>query len=76
MQDMGKLPQYLIRRGNVWQIRIRVPQEIRHVIGKAEIWKSLKTGDLDLALEQYWQIVPKYKAQIAKAKRQVSSTLP
>jgi len=76
MQNMGKLPQHLIRRGHVWQIRIRVPQEIRHILGKTEIYKSLKTGDLDLAIEQYWQIVPKYKNKIAEAKRQVSPDVP
>jgi hypothetical protein len=31
----------LIRRGGVWTFRVRVPDKLRSVVGKREIWKSL-----------------------------------
>lgn len=33
-------PPGLIRRGNCWGLRIRVPDRLRDAIGKTEIWKS------------------------------------
>jgi len=37
---MAKVPG-LSRRGNVWQFRVRVPDELRKTIGKGEVVKSL-----------------------------------
>ncbi len=36
-------PPGLVRRGNVWMIRVRVPDRVRPIIKKREITKSLKT---------------------------------
>ena len=35
----------LQKRGNVFWLRIRVPDDLRATVGKTEIRKSLKTGD-------------------------------
>jgi hypothetical protein len=37
---------FLQLRGSVWFFRKTVPPEIRDIIGKREIVRSLKTGDL------------------------------
>ncbi len=36
-------PPGLVRRGNVWMIRVRVPERVKPIIKKQEITKSLKT---------------------------------
>ncbi|MFG1378459.1 DUF6538 domain-containing protein [Xanthobacter autotrophicus] len=41
--EMGK-PLRLFRRGGRWTFRAFVPQELRAIIGKREIWKSLAAG--------------------------------
>ncbi len=76
MQDMGKKPPGLQRRGNVWQVRRRVPDEIRHIIGKTEILKSLGTGDLNLAKELFAQINAEIETEFGQARRSLSPQDP
>jgi integrase len=42
---MARRPEHLLLRGNIWWLRVRVPDELRPIIGKTEIRKSLKTSD-------------------------------
>ena len=37
-------PMMMLRRG-VWTVRITVPLALRSLVGKREIWRSLKTAD-------------------------------
>ncbi len=60
-----KLPG-LVRRDNKFSIRIRVPDNIRHIIGKGEVWKSLETGDENLAKEEYGQIFSKIEKEFSR----------
>lgn len=46
---MARRQMHLQRRGNRWFLRVRVPAELRPVIGKSEIIRALKTGDRALA---------------------------
>jgi len=42
---MGRRPERLLKRGNVFWIRVRVPDALRDIIGKTEIRRSLRTSD-------------------------------
>lgn len=46
---------FMLRRGNVYHIRIQVPIDLRNAVGQREFTKSLRTGSqaqaLPLALE-------------------------
>lgn len=49
---MARRQFYLHKRGGVYQLRVRVPDALRALVGKTEIWKSLGTGDLKEAQER------------------------
>ncbi len=68
---MGKLPSGLSRRGNVYQIRRRVPDEIRSIIGKTEIIESLGTGDVGIARELHAARNAEIEKQFSKARREL-----
>jgi len=76
MQDMGKMPPGLKRRGNVFEVRRRVPDQIRAEIGKTEITKSLGTGDVKIALELFAAKNAEIEELFANARRKVSKALP
>ncbi|HZH11148.1 MAG TPA: site-specific integrase [Microvirga sp.] len=42
---MARRPEHLQLRGSVYWLRVRVPDEVRPIIGKLEIRRSLKTSD-------------------------------
>ncbi|MDJ0930614.1 DUF6538 domain-containing protein [Breoghania sp.] len=46
---MPRRTRNLQKRGNVFWLRIRVPDDLRAAVGKTEIRKSLKTGDFEEA---------------------------
>ncbi len=49
---MAKIP-CLHRCGDIWHYRRRVPDKLRSIIGKTEIWKSLYTKDYSTALKRH-----------------------
>ncbi len=70
-----KLPG-LVRRGSKFSIRIRVPDNIRHIVGKGEVWKSLETGDLNLAKEVYGRIYAEIQGEFSRARRSLMPQEP
>lgn len=42
---MARRSEHLLLRGNIWWLRVRVPDALRPIIGKGEIRRSLKTSD-------------------------------
>ncbi|WP_293812143.1 site-specific integrase [uncultured Bosea sp.] len=42
---MARRSEHLLLRGNIWWLRVRVPDALRPIIGKVEIRRSLKTSD-------------------------------
>lgn len=42
---MARRSEHLLLRGNIWWLRVRVPDPLRPIIGKGEIRRSLKTSD-------------------------------
>lgn len=49
---MSRRQLYLSLRGGVYQLRVRVPDALRPLVGKTEITKSLRTSDLKEAQER------------------------
>jgi len=67
---IDKLP-YVHKRHNKYGVRMRVSDDIRHIIGKSEITRSLGTGDPVQAKEIYYRTVGEIEADFAKARRQL-----
>jgi hypothetical protein len=42
--DVAKYPG-LMPRGTRWYLRAKVPLDLREVLGRHEVWRSLRTGD-------------------------------
>ncbi len=43
---------HVIRRGGSYSFRIRVPERFRAVLGRKELWRSLGTGELNIARQR------------------------
>ena len=48
---------YLKKRGETWGIRRRVPAHLVDVIGKKELWRTLKTVDKSVAKTRYPKVL-------------------
>src|SRR5579864_8687340 len=51
METVARQPR-LLRRGGRYTLRVKVPQHLRPILGKREIWQSLGTGDHRIALKR------------------------
>src|SRR3984893_9534582 len=63
-------PRHLHRRGGIWWHRVTVPPQLRPIIGKVELLRSLKTGDLARARGAAVIAEARAQAVIDKARRQ------
>src|ERR1700730_13872735 len=63
-------PRHLQRRGGIWWHRVTVPPQLRPIIGKVELLRSLKTGDLARARGAAVIAEARAQAVIDKARRQ------
>jgi|GEM_PF-2882820 len=73
MQTMAKHHPGLVRRGNMFHVRKRVPDAIRSILGKNEIHVSLETGDRSTALGKYWPVCTEIAQTFDKARQKLSS---
>lgn len=69
---MARKQLYLHKRGGVYQLRVRVPDALRPLVGKTEIWKSLGTGDLKEAQESARAVRVKIDGEWAALRRQLA----
>ena len=60
---------YLWKRHNTYWVRVRVPDVVRHLIGKAELSKNLYTKDLSEANRLKHREVSRLMKQIDLARR-------
>jgi integrase len=51
MEPVARQPR-LLRRGGRYTLRVKVPRELRPILRKREVWRSLGTGDHRLALKR------------------------
>lgn len=56
------------KRFNVWYATLTVPADVQHLIGKAKLFQSTKTGNIKEAALRVSLLVEGWKAQIAKAR--------
>ena len=70
-----KLP-HLHKRYNKYSIRIRVPDEVRSIVGKKEITRSLGTGDPVKAKPIYHEKVREVLNEIEAAKKLIQNAQP
>ena len=64
---MAKYPG-LMRRGTKWYLRAWVPEDLQHVIGRKDIWKSLRTGDYSVAKARYIEERVRVEREFAAAR--------
>jgi integrase len=62
----------LIKRGGRYSIRVRVPDELRPILKKREIWKSLGTADHREAADRCRVASVEIDAEFAEARRQAT----
>ena len=65
---------YLWKRHNTYWVRVRVPDSVRHLIGKAELSKNLYTKDLAEANRLKHKEVSRLMKQIDLAKRRLDGS--
>ena len=65
---------YLWKRHNTYWVRVRVPDAVRHLIGKAELSKNLYTKDLAEANRLKHREVSRLKKQIDLAKKRLDGS--
>ena len=62
----------LVRRGGRYSLRAKVPNELRPIVGKGEVWRSLSTADSRVALERVRVASVEVDAEFAIARRQLA----
>ena len=63
---------HLRRRYNVYWVRVKVPDKVRHVIGKRELQKNLFTTSLIEANKRKHKVVAEFKEMIHHAEMRIS----
>jgi integrase len=62
--------------GKQYRVRLRVPADVRGIIGKPVLIAPLHTADLKVANELKWPIIADLKAQITAARKAVQTGRP
>ena len=66
---------YLYRRHNVYWVRVRVPDKVRDIVGKAQLSKNLSTTDLSEANRKKHIVIAKLKQLIHLAEKKRDGTI-
>ncbi len=66
----------LVRRGGRYSLRAKVPDELRPILGKGEVWRSLQTADSKVALQRVRVASVEVDAEFAIARRQLAGPQP
>jgi hypothetical protein len=71
---MSRLPYMLLLRGTTYYYRRAVEKHLRPLLGgKAQVWKSLRTSDLDTAKLRSLQVGQQVERQLQDLRRRASS---
>ncbi|MEP7350851.1 MAG: site-specific integrase [Sphingorhabdus sp.] len=65
----------LVFRGSVLYYRRRVPVDIRAIVGRAEIWKSLRTDSKAIAIRRLSAVVAKVDAEFEYVRKNAGLTV-
>ena len=64
----------LRRRYNVWWARVKVPNRVRHIIGKSELKKNLFTTSLKEANIKKHRVIAEFKEMINLAEKRLDGS--
>ena len=65
---------YLYRRHNVYWVRVRVPDKVRDIVGKAQFSRNLSTKDLSEANRKKHIVIAEFKQEIHLAEKKLDGT--
>ena len=65
---------YLYRRHNVYWVRVRVPDKVRDIVGKAQFSRNLSTKDLSEANRKKHTVIAEFKQEIHLAEKKLDGT--
>ena len=65
---------YLYRRHNVYWVRVRVPDKVRDIVGKAQFSRNLSTKDLSEANRKKHIVIAEFKQIIHLAEKKLDGT--
>jgi len=65
---------YLYKRHNVYWVRVRVPDKVRDIVGKAQLSKNLSTTDLSEAKRKKHIVIAELKQRIHLAEKKIDGT--
>lgn len=68
--------QYVQKRGNKYGVRIRVPDDLREVLQKREVTRSLGTGDPQKAKVAYHKVCAEIEADFSAARESLAPSEP
>ena len=66
---------HLKRRYNVYWVRVWVPEPVREILGKSELWQNLYTTDLAEANRKKHRVIAELMDLNEQAKRDLDGTL-
>jgi integrase len=69
-------PKGMFLRGNVWWARKDVPKELRSIVGKTSLQKTLGTSDLALAKIRFHGVMAEFEATVAEARKKLALEWP
>jgi len=67
----GSAPNIVLRKGT-WYLRKQIPADVRAIIGKSEMWVSLKTGDFQEAKKAAVPHAARIDRNIAEVRRKLA----
>ena len=65
---------YLYRRHHVYWVRVRVPDKVRDIVGKAQFSRNLSTKDLSEANRKKHTVIAEFKQEIHLAEKKLDGT--
>lgn len=75
-EDVAKLPYLRQGKDRNWTIRRVVPPELRPIIGRGELWATLRTPDRKIAAKRYHPAMVELDAELDRARRVLAAVSP
>lgn len=63
---------YLERHGKQWRVQMKVPEKVRHIVGKSKLVQALHTESLGEANKGRWPVVAQFRQMIADAEAKLA----
>lgn len=72
----SKIAQYILVRSGIYYVRITVPDDIRHIVGKNELKRSLYTRDRNEAGQRAPSLIASFQRELDRARSQCTPVHP